>query len=751
MRKTTLTAFLLALVAFLNSASAQLQLVPLSTFGTNNDGTIRPGDFGYTWLTGDGNRYNRGMAFNPVTGHLLIVDRSLGIESINVIDGLTGAYVSHLNLDATSLGGSSGFVYDQVAVGEDGAIYAGNLTTSSSSIQFILYRWASETDVETMVYGPGDPGNGAGSGNSRWGDTMAVHGSGMSTEVLLGTQSGTYAAVLKPTAPDMLTFTSSPLKCSVPSGGIANALAFAAPGTFYAKAASADGKPMYLLGYDTTLGVATNIYTYGLDQFPGRVGVLGVQQSSNWLAAAEYTTSSNPDIVRLYDISTPASPPVLLDRQVVTVWTNSNAIFAGGVAFGFGTNVYALDSDNGLVAFTITNAGSPSLAPYLFGPPVSHIAKVGSNTTFTVGVDGTSPLAYQWLKNASPILEGTNAVLLLTNCQSTAAGQYSVVVTNVYGALTSSVASLTIIPNFGNTLDFDPFNYTPGTGLVGQGGWVLRSTAENGSIEAGNLNVPGLAPSTGNRYTMTNSTNVRWVFDPPQTNSAIWFSFALRIDSLSGGTTSETTAGLSSGTGTSFPCKINLVGNGVAGAGGTYQIGMYKSSGTTSGALAPNVFTTSDTVFVVGRYTFRPDTTTDDSGDLWLNPPPSTFGESVPPTPVLADVGVGRTDLTYADGFFWRFVSAGYPKRVVDEFRLGYSWAEVTTPGQPVLSAALTGVNSAVLMWSTNTPPSFGLQSLGGVDDVDGWQPVSTPVVVQGNNYTVTVTAAGTKLFRLKK
>jgi len=319
----------------------------------------------------------------------------------------------------------------------------------------------------------------------------------------------------------------------------------------------------------------------------------------------------------------------------------------------------------------------------------------------------------------------------------------------VYGAVTSSVASLTVIPNFGNVLDIDPFNYTVGSSLAGQGGWVLKS-GTSGLIEAGNLDVPGLAPSSGNRYTYTISGSVRWLFDPPQTNSAIWFSFAMRIDTLSGGTTSETMAGLAQGTTTLFPCKINVLGNGVA--GGTYQIGMYKGQGVTDGALAPSVFTTSDTVFVVGRYTFRPDTGFDDSGDLWLNPPPATFGESVAPTPVVADVGKGtKADLAFADGFMWRFSSGGYPKRTVDEFRLGYSWADVTTPGQPVLAAALSGVNSAVLMWSTNTPPSFGLQSLNGIGDVDGWQPVSTPVVVQGTNYTVTVTATGTKLFRLKK
>ncbi len=57
----------------------------------------------------------------------------------------------------------------------------------------------------------------------------------------------------------------------------------------------------------------------------------------------------------------------------------------------------------------------------------------------------------------------TNAVLSLTNCETTDAAEYFVVVTNAYGAVTSTVASLTAIPTYGDLLNFDPFNYTPGT------------------------------------------------------------------------------------------------------------------------------------------------------------------------------------------------------------------------------------------------------------------------------------------------
>ena len=302
------------------------------------------------------------------------------------------------------------------------------------------------------------------------------------------------------------------------------------------------------------------------------------------------------------------------------IWTNANGIFAGAITFGNGC-VYALNSDNGIAAFAISNGSPVNLPPVIFGEPISHLVRITSNTTFTVGADGAPPIAYQWWKGLSAMVGQTNAVLSLTNCQTTDAAQYFVVVTNAYGAVTSTVASLTAIPTYGNLLNFDSFDSTPRTALPGQGSWILKSTVDYGLIEAGNLDVLGLPAPTGNRYSFGGgSHSVRWLFDPPQTNSAIWFSFALRVENIGTSTTSDTTAGLAQGTTTAFPIKINNVGDGV---GNTYQIGMYKGGTTTgNGSLAPNTFTSSDTVFVVARYTFRPDTTFDDSGDLWLNPPP---------------------------------------------------------------------------------------------------------------------------------
>src|ERR1051325_2578139 len=499
--RSQIRSLLLSLLALANSASAQLQLAPLSTFGPNGGGTIRPGDFGYPFLTGDGNRYQRGMAFNPATGHLIIVNRfPLGAETINVIEALTGTNVGTLDVSSPAIGGSASFVYNMIGVAEDGAIYVGNLTTSSSSVQFNLYRWASETDPQTLVYAVGNPGSVTTGGNTRWGDTLAVRGSGTSTEVLLAAQSGTYAAILRPDDSSMAHFSCTPLVTDVPAGGIGDGLAFGSGSTFYGKGSSSAGGPLYLLSYNLGAGTASTLHVYGTESFPGRVAPLAVLPLSNWLAGVEMTAGTAPDLVRLYDITATANSPVLLDRKVVETMTNANSVFAGSAAFGFGTNIYALNSDNGLVAYTIAS-GTDLLAARVFTDPQSLVVQLTSNAVFKVGADGTAPLGYQWRFNGTGIANATTAQYSIASAQLTNIGSYSVVVTNDYGSATSAVATLYVLASFGNTLVYEPFNYAAGSLLDGQGGWVLNSGGHF-TNEAGSLSIPYLAPASSNHVVL---------------------------------------------------------------------------------------------------------------------------------------------------------------------------------------------------------------------------------------------------------
>lgn len=94
---------------------------------------------------------------------------------------------------------------------------------------------------------------------------------------------------------------------------------------------------------------------------------------------------------------------------------------------------------------TITNSVTAD-GPVITRPPTNVTVVATSNETFNVTATGTAPLAYQWFFNATNALTGaTNASLIVPNAQPGSAGGYSVVVTNVAGAVTSSVATLTVL------------------------------------------------------------------------------------------------------------------------------------------------------------------------------------------------------------------------------------------------------------------------------------------------------------------
>src|SRR5688572_3206319 len=96
--KNSLMAVIFA--ASVATVSAEnLILQPLLSFGTNGDGTIRPGDKPYLLVGGSNNPpHNRGMAYNPTTGNLLVVNKTVGAESVNILDSTNGNDVGTLTL-----------------------------------------------------------------------------------------------------------------------------------------------------------------------------------------------------------------------------------------------------------------------------------------------------------------------------------------------------------------------------------------------------------------------------------------------------------------------------------------------------------------------------------------------------------------------------------------------------------------------------------------------------------------------------
>jgi hypothetical protein len=83
--------------------------------------------------------------------------------------------------------------------------------------------------------------------------------------------------------------------------------------------------------------------------------------------------------------------------------------------------------------------------PQIVDPPDSQTVREGHITLFSVSAIGAEPLFYQWQFNGVDISGATLTNLLMFNTQLTQAGDYTVVVTNHEGSVTSSIAVLTVL------------------------------------------------------------------------------------------------------------------------------------------------------------------------------------------------------------------------------------------------------------------------------------------------------------------
>jgi hypothetical protein len=103
------------------------------------------------------------------------------------------------------------------------------------------------------------------------------------------------------------------------------------------------------------------------------------------------------------------------------------------------TNPYGLATSPNAVLTVLT------FPPAIITQPANQTVFAGTTAVFTVTASGSPPLIYQWFLETNAITGGTNSSLVLNNVQPTQAGNYSVVVSNPYGAATSSNALLTVL------------------------------------------------------------------------------------------------------------------------------------------------------------------------------------------------------------------------------------------------------------------------------------------------------------------
>ncbi len=160
----------------------------------------------------------------------------------------------------------------------------------------------------------------------------------------------------------------------------------------------------------------------------------------------------------VYRNNMPAGPIGFLTTALGAV-PDENAFYSAVVNPGYlvpGANVIAVEihQANGTssdMSFDFELTGVQSfLAPFITAQPQSQTVGEGATSSLSVSAGGAAPLRYQWRFNGANINGATNAALTFFSAQVANSGNYSVVITNIAGAVTSLVATLTV-----NSLDAD--------------------------------------------------------------------------------------------------------------------------------------------------------------------------------------------------------------------------------------------------------------------------------------------------------
>lgn len=230
--------------------------------------------------------------------------------------------------------------------------------------------------------------------------------------------------------------------------------------------------------------------------------------SADLFAAAPKVTSFTPTsgaagtTVTLTGTSFTGATAVKFNGKATSSYTVVSATSIKAVApTGVTTGKLSVTTAGG----TATSTGSFTVlaAPTITTQPANRAVTLGLTATFTVVATGTAPLTYQWSKNGAAISGATSASYATPATQTTDNGSiFTVTVTNAYGSVVSSPATLTL--NLPPTITTQPANQnvnigsTAGFTVAASGtGTLTYQWSKNGISIIGAISASYTTPATG--------------------------------------------------------------------------------------------------------------------------------------------------------------------------------------------------------------------------------------------------------------
>ncbi|MBA4147088.1 MAG: autotransporter-associated beta strand repeat-containing protein [Verrucomicrobia bacterium] len=400
------------------------------------------------WQNTDITAGYRGIAYNPVTGNILVAQTTGNILRQSSLDGTSAGS----NLDNTDVSVGT-FVLSGVAVTKDGTIFACNYVTGAQSATPLkIYRWKNEDAVPELVTSLGTL---PGATTDRFGAGLKVFTSATTTNLLIaGNATTSFLAVY---SGEIWTFKqlTGDAQVMTPAGTFIdyNAPGFANRFRVVAKSRGSGGQlynfdptatspiSLTVAGNKTPMGgewsfKANGITSHDYDPKTGLLGAITCTLQAS--SAFDYTNM-------IFSTTGGVASPVELSRVHMNA-TAADAGTAGGTTWGTDGRLYTFIpiAGAGLHAFDI-NA-------FLITAPESQTKVSGQDVVFA-SVFGGSALTYAWTKDGSPLSDSSkysgtsSASLTVHNLTGADAGNYEVTATDANNGTAFASATLTMAPS----------------------------------------------------------------------------------------------------------------------------------------------------------------------------------------------------------------------------------------------------------------------------------------------------------------
>jgi parallel beta-helix repeat protein len=182
-------------------------------------------------------------------------------------------------------------------------------------------------------------------------------------------------------------------------------------------------------------------------------------------------------IINTFTVTVLVKPYITNQPSIISVLANSNAVITVGVIgtpplnyqWSFNHSLIA-NSANGtlivsnaqsvnegiysvVVSDNLDTASSSNMflrvipaAATIVSDPASLSVFAGNQAIFNPTVIGSAPLYFQWYKDGAMLAGDNSPQLVIPNAQAADAGQYQILVSNIFGTAVSPAATLTVLP-----------------------------------------------------------------------------------------------------------------------------------------------------------------------------------------------------------------------------------------------------------------------------------------------------------------